>query len=356
MPEPFLHVGLPSRVVLAPGALDRVPDEVDLLGIGKVLLIATEAVQEAAGRLEDALGDRLAGRIGEVRQHVPLERADAARARATQVRATGIVALGGGSAIGLAKAVALTSGLPIVAVPTTYAGSEMTPVWGLTADGEKRTGTDPVVLPRTVVYDPLLSRGLPLEVTAASVANALAHCVEAVWTPRADPITEITAVEGARALREGLEAVLGRPDDLDARGNLLYGACLAGSALASAGTGLHHKLCHLLGGMYNLPHAETHAAVLPQVTALNAPAVPRAKARLETALRTDDLAAGLFDLFTVAKVPTSLRELGLTEDQARQAADRLAAMNPVNPVPVDEATVQTILARAWAGERPEVDR
>jgi maleylacetate reductase len=257
----------------------------------------------------------------------------------------------------LAKAIALTSGLPILAVPTTYAGSEMTPVWGETTAGDKRTGTDPVVRPKTVVYDPLLSRGLPLKVTAASVANALAHCVEAVWTPKADPITEVTAVEGARALREGLAAVLTNPRDIDARGNLLYGACLAGSALASAGTGLHHKVCHLLGGTYNLPHAETHAAVLPQITLLNATAVPRAKARLEAALETDDLAAGLFDLFKAAGVPTSLCELGLTHGQAKEAATRLADQNLPNPVPIDEATLSLVLERAWTGERPnEVTR
>lgn len=353
MPEPFVHVGFPARIVLAPGALDRVPDELDLLGIRKVLLIATRSVQQHADHLQRALGITLAGRIDDVRQHVPVELAAAARAQAAALGATGIVALGGGSAIGLAKAIALTSGLPILAIPTTYAGSEMTPVWGLTAEGEKRTGTDSAVLPKTVVYDPLLSRDLPQKVTAASVANALAHCVEAVWTPKADPITELHAAEGARALREGLATVLVRPDASGARGTLLYGACLAGSALASAGTGLHHKLCHLLGGTYNLPHAETHAAVLPQVTWLNAVAVPEAKARLEAALGTDDLAPGLFDLFTASGVPTSLRELGLTESQAQDAAAKLAAQDLPNPVPIDEAVLSTVLARAWVGERPE---
>ncbi|TCN36981.1 maleylacetate reductase [Kribbella orskensis] len=352
MPEAFTHTSLPGRIVLGPGSLDQVPDEADQLGISKVLLIATRSARDAADLLEVGLGDRFAGRIDEVRQHVPKERADQARAKASEVGATGLVAIGGGSAIGLAKAIALTSGLPIVAVPTTYAGSEMTPVWGETAEGEKTTGTDLVVLPKTVVYDPLLSRGLPLEVTAASVANAMAHCVEATWTPKADPITEVTAVEGVRALREGLLSVLAERTDLEARSNLLYGASLAGSALATAGTGLHHKLCHLLGGSYNLPHAETHAAVLPQVTRLNAGAVPRAKARLETALETDDLASGLFDLFAQAGVPTSLRELGLTEEQAREAAWKFAAKAPANPVPLDEDTVTEILLRAWAGERP----
>lgn len=350
MPEPFVHVGLPSRIILGPGTLDQVP--VETAGL-KVLLIATKSARDSADLVELALGDAFAGRIDEVRQHVPKEMADAARAKAREVGATGIVAIGGGSAIGLAKAIALTAEIPIIAVPTTYSGSEMTPVWGETEGGSKTTGTDLKVLPRTVIYDPLLSRDLPLDVTAASVANALAHCVEATWTDKADPITEVTAAESARALREGLLQVPKNPKDLDARSNLLYGASLAGSAMATAGTGIHHKLCHLLGGTYNLPHAETHAAVLPQVTALNAPAVPRAKARLEAALEVDDLAAGLFDLFTQAGVPTSLKKLGLTETQARDAAKRFASSKPANPVPVDEAALTEILLRAWAGVRPE---
>lgn len=342
--DEFVYVGLPTRVVLGVGALDKVPDEIELLGIGKVLLITTKAVRDDADLLEIALKDRFAGRIEDVRQHVPIERAETARAKAREVDAQGIVAIGGGSAIGLAKAIALTTKLPIVAVPTTYAGSEMTPVWGLTADGTKTTGTSLDVLPKAVVYDPLLSRRLPLKVTAASVANALAHCVEATWTPKANPFTDVTAVEGVRALSEGLKAATAEPTDLDARSNLLYGACLAGSALAQAGTALHHKLCHLLGGTYNLPHAETHAAVLPQVTRVKAPNAPRAKARLKAALGTDDLATGLFDLFAAAHIPTSLKELGLTEDQAREAADKFAP---------DDPDVLDILIRAWAGQRPE---
>jgi len=230
----------------------------------------------------------------------------------------------------------------------------MTPVWGETSGGGKSTGTDLKVLPRVVVYDPVLSQHLPINVTAASVANAIAHCVEAVWTSKADPITEMVAVEGLRALSAGLAAVLEEPTDLGARGNLLYGACLAGSALATAGTGLHHKLCHLLGGTYNLPHAETHAAVLPQVTRINAPAVPEAKRRLEAALQTDELSSGLFELFANAGVPTSLRELGLTEAQAAEAAAEAAEkfQRIDNPVPVTVELTTDILTRAWAGTRP----
>ncbi|WP_329482729.1 maleylacetate reductase [Kribbella sp. NBC_01484] len=370
----FVHTFLPGRVVFGAGTLDQVAGEVELLGVRRVLLVATRSARDAADVVEVELGDRFAGRIDGVAQHVPTEVAEAARDKAREIGADGIVAIGGGSAIGLAKAVALTTGpasdptgravggltsgaaggasggVVIVAVPTTYAGSEMTPVWGETAGGSKTTGTDLRVLPRVVVYDPVLSQHLPKKVTAASVANAIAHCVEAVWTPRADPITETTAVEGLRALTVGLKQILADPTDLDARSNLLYGACLGGSALATAGTGLHHKLCHLLGGTYNLPHAETHAAVLPQVAHFNAPAVPRAKARLEEALQTDELAGGLFDLFAAAGVPTSLRELGLSREQAEEAA---RAFQPTaNPIPVTEELVEEILTRAWAGTRP----
>ncbi|TWD80180.1 maleylacetate reductase [Kribbella amoyensis] len=348
MAESFVHVEPGGRIVFGPGTLDRVPDEVDLLGIGigRVLLIATASARDDADLLEVGLGDRFAGRIDGVRQHVPIEQAEVARAKAAEVDARGLVALGGGSAVGLAKAIALTTGLPIIAIPTTYAGSERTPVWGLTVDGRKSTGTDPVVLPRTVVYDPLLSRRLPVTVTAASVANAIAHCVEAIWTPKADPLTEVVAIEGARTLRAGLLGVLAERTDLEARSNLLLGACLAGSALAQAGTGLHHQLCHLLGGQFGLPHAETHAAVLPQVTRLLAGNVPRAKARMEAALETEDLATGLFDLFQAAGVPTSLGELGLTEEQAVAAAKSFDGQ-----VSVDQLT--DLLVRAWSGRRPE---
>lgn len=344
MSENFVHTSYASRVIFGAGTLEQVAAEVELLGVRRALVIATGSARQAADVVEADLKDRFAGRIDGVRQHVPTEVADAARATALDTEADGVVAIGGGSAIGLAKAIALTADVQLLAVPTTYAGSEMTPVWGETSGGSKTTGTDLRVLPKTVVYDPQLTLQLPLAVTAASVANALAHCVEAVWTEKANPITETTAVEAARALADGLRKLLLRSSnqaELAARGELLLGACLAGTALASAGTGIHHKLCHLLGGTYNLPHAETHAAVLPQVARVKALEVPRAKERLEEALQTNDLASGLFDLFEAAKVPTSLQALGLTREQAIEAAQRF-------PGDVDD-----ILTKAWAGTRPE---
>ncbi|MEU8224384.1 maleylacetate reductase [Kribbella sp. NPDC048915] len=385
----FAHTFLPGKVVFGAGALHRVADEVEGLGVRRVLVVATNSARQAADVVEAELGHRFAGRIDGVTQHVPTELATEARAMASDLDVDAVVAIGGGSAIGLAKAVARTAPAPpeahgvgreahgvgreahsvgIVAVPTTYAGSEMTPVWGETADGRKSTGTDVRVLPKVVVYDPELSRELPLQVTTASVANAIAHCVEAVWTPKADPINDAVAVEGLRALGDGLRAVLDEPRDLESRGLLLYGACLAGSALAAAGTGLHHKLCHFLGGTYNLPHAETHAAILPQVTRVNAPTVPETARRLAAALNNgtpatagpggladatagpSELAERLFDLFRDVGAGTSLRDLGMSEGDVVEAAARFVVVE--NPIPVDAALVREILHRAWAGARP----
>ena len=238
---------------------------------------------------------------------MPAELAERARARFAELGADGLIAIGGGSAIGLAKAIALTTHAPIVAVPTTYAGSEMTNVYGLTAEGRKRTGRDEAVRPRTVVYDPDLVRGLPPEVAGPSAMNALAHCVDALWAEGATPISTLLAEGGARALREGLDA---RDHE-----RLLYGAALAGWTFGVVGGALHHRICHLLGGAFDLPHAETHSAVLSHVAALNAPAVPEASARLAAALGADDLAGGVYDLERRVGAPTGLRELGLAEER-----------------------------------------
>jgi maleylacetate reductase len=268
-----------SRVVFGVGRIRQVPDEVELLGAERVLLIAGGREKKYADELAVALGSRLVDRIGEVVMHVPAALAAAAHEQTEQSRADLLVCLGGGSAIGLAKAVALRTRLPILAVPTTYAGSEMTPIWGVTDGGRKTTGRDRTVLPATVVYDPALTTSLPADISAASGMNALAHLVEGLYAPDASPVTAVLAEEGIRALADALPRVVVAPGDLDARACALYGAWLAGWVLGTAGMGLHHKICHVLGGAYNLPHAGTHSAVLPFVTAYNAPAAPAAMVR-----------------------------------------------------------------------------
>jgi len=250
----FSYDALPGRIVFGRGAArQRLAGEVDRLGSSRLLLIATASEEAKARELLTPVADRIVATFAGVRPHVPVAVAEAARAMAAEVGADALLSVGGGSTTGTAKAVALTTGLPIVAVPTTYAGSEVTPVWGLTEGERKRTGTDPVVLPRAVVYDPELTVSLPAGLSAASGLNAMAHCVEAFWAPRRNPISSLAAEEGLRALATGLPAVVIDGADLDARSDLLYGAYLAGSAFAVAGSGLHHKICHVLGGAYDLP-------------------------------------------------------------------------------------------------------
>jgi len=340
------------RVVFAVGALARVAGEVRLLGATRVLLIAGPSAAGPADTVAAGLGTALAARIDEVVMHVPQEAADAATATARAAAADVVVCVGGGSAIGLGKAVARVTGVPVVAVPTTYAGSEMTSIWGRTTDGRKITGRDPRVLPRVVVYDPELTLSLPAAVSAASGMNALAHCVEGLYAPGGSAATALIAEEGIRALATALPRVVADPADLGARTDALYGAWLAGWTLGTTGMGVHHKICHVLGGSYGLPHAAVHSAVLPYATAFNAGHARDALARAARALRARDAATGLWELARAIGAPTALADLGFEPGQAGPAADLVCAGEPVNPRPVDPAGVRELLLAACAGDRP----
>jgi maleylacetate reductase len=348
--RPFVHQGLPARIVLGAGAADRLPEELERLEIRRPLFLSTSGQRPLAERL--ARGMRSWQLFDGARMHVPVEAAEAGRRAAREAQADGCVAVGGGSTIGLAKAIALTSELPVVAVPTTFSGSEMTPIFGLTEGGQKRTGRDPRVLPRTVIYDPVLSAGLPGRVAAASGMNAVAHCVEALYAREASPMVALLAEEGIRVLAAALPALLERPQDLDRRGEALYGACLAGTCLGAVGMALHHKLCHVLGGSFALPHAEVHAVVLPHVAAYNARDATEAMARVARALGAPGAPGGLFDLARRVGAPASLRELGMPASELERAAE-LASQDPYwNPRPVERGAVLALLRDAHAGRRP----
>jgi alcohol dehydrogenase class IV len=289
----------------------------------------------------------------EVVMHVPGDGAERARKAAKEHDADVLVSVGGGSATGLAKAVALTTGLPIVAVPTTYAGSEATNVWGLTEGSRKTTGVDSRVLPRAVVYDASLTLSLPVPLSVASGLNALAHCVDSMWAPRTDPIDQALALEGVRALRQGLLRVVRDPQGIEGREQMLYGAWLAAVAFASAGSGLHHKICHVLGGMYNVPHAQTHAIVLPYVLALNAPSVPETEQRMAAAFGAASALEGLQRLREQVEAPRALRDYGLREIDIPAAVEAiLAAVPPRNPAPVTATSLKELLHQAWEGRQP----
>ncbi|GAA3074297.1 maleylacetate reductase [Pseudonocardia yunnanensis] len=340
----FTYEALPARIVFGAGAArTRLADEVDRLGTTRLLLVASERDAERVRSLVAPLGDRIAATFTAVREHVPLATAEAARAAAAAVDADGVLSIGGGSTTGAAKAVALTARIPVIAVPTTYSGSEVTPVWGLTVDGRKTTGVDPAVLPRVVVYDPELVASLPRGLAVASGFNALAHGVEAFWAPRRNPVSTAIAEDGIAAIVVGL-----RKDD---PGALLRGAWLTASAFAAAGSGLHHKLCHVLGGTYDLPHARTHAVVLPHVLAFNAPGAPDAVVRVARALDVDDPVRGLRELAEELGVPRGLRELGLREEQIDEVAALTEPAIPEdNPVPVGGGALRRLVRAAWSGE------
>jgi maleylacetate reductase len=291
--------------------------------------------------------------LAEARMHVPVEVARRARDLAAELGADGCVAVGGGSAVGLGKAIALEHDLPVIAVPTTYAGSEMTPVWGLTEGGQKRTGRDVRVLPRSVLYDPELTLTLPAQLSATSGMNAIAHAVEGLYAPDATPIISLMAEEGVRAMAGALPRVVADGADLDARSDAQYGAWLCGAVLAATTMSLHHKLCHTLGGTLDLPHAQTHTVVLPHALAYNQPAAPEAVAALARALGGDpDPARALWELAGRLGAPRSLRELGMAEDDIPRIAE-LAVANPyANPRPVTRDGIEALLWTAWTGAPP----
>jgi len=210
-----------SRVVFGAGCIARLPAEADLLGARRILVVRTIARLELYRRVTELLGERVAGTYSRAQVHVPESVAAGAREAALEYGADSILAIGGGSAIGVAKAIAVASDLPIIAIPTTYSGSEMTPLWGITQDGAKRTGRDSRVQPRTVLYDPELTLDLPVEISAASGMNAIAHCVEALYAPDANPVTSWMAEEGIRALAISLPAIMESPRDLTARSDAM---------------------------------------------------------------------------------------------------------------------------------------
>lgn len=356
----FVHDTLPQRVVLDAGnAAAHLAGELERLGATRAMLVASRRQAGDVGPL--VAGLPVVVRWNEVVQHVPVATAERARHAAADAEADVLVSVGGGSATGLAKAVALTSGLPIIAVPTTYAGSEATRTWGMTEDRTKTTGTDDRVLPRTVIYDSTLTLTLPIALSVASGFNGLAHCIDSMWAPGTDPIAQALALEGIRALADGLPRVVADPAGIPGRDQCLYGAYLSAVSFASAGSGLHHKICHVLGGTFDLPHAQTHAIVLPHVLAFNAPSVPDAARRIADALGerssgADPAAAAseaLRRLREVTHAPAALRDLGMPEDGIPEAVERILTVAPTdNPTPVTRASLTHLLQDAWHGATP----
>ncbi|MGR8920959.1 MAG: maleylacetate reductase [Gammaproteobacteria bacterium] len=343
---------LPWNVVFGAGSLASLPARLDELGLRRVLVLTTPQQAADGERVAALIGERAAGVFTEARMHVPAETAAAAAARARELGCDASVSIGGGSTTGLGKALALDPGLPLVAIPTTYAGSEMTNIWGMTEDGAKRTGRDLRVLPKLTLYDAELTVDLPPRIAGPSGMNAMAQAVINAKDPRANPVIVSLALEAIGAIAAGLPVVMREPADIEAREQVLYGAALGGASLGAGVTSLHHRLCHTLGGSYDTPHAETHTILLPYSVAYAAPAVPERMARIAAALGTSDAARGLFDLSTALGLPTSLADIGIRETDLPRIAE-LATATPVeNPRPVTPDGVLKLLERAHAGALP----
>lgn len=345
---------LPARVVFGADSLHQLKAEVARLGKKRALVLSTPSPRGLHEQVAGLLGELCVGVYDQAVMHVPVETVNAAAVVCTSTQADVLVAVGGGSTLGLAKGLALRTRLPIIAIPTTYAGSEMTPIWGLSAGGYKTTGRDPVVKPVTVIYDPKLTLTLPPQLVITSAMNSIAHCVEALYAENANPIASLMAEEGVRVLAQSIPVVLAQPSDLTARANAQYGCWLGGTVLGMVGMALHHKLCHTLGGSFNLPHAETHTVVLPQVTHYNRDYAPQAMAALARALACPVAAVTgcLWDLAKDHGAPTSLAELGFKAEDLDRAVE-LATHNPYyNPRPVTRSGIRAVLENALAGRRP----
>ena len=346
MTPSFVHDAVPQRVVFAKGAVARVADEAERLGLKHALVIATPGSGARLGsRIVELLGERAVGLHAHAVIHVPKAVAEGGLAAAREANADGLVCVGGGAAIGLAKAIALAIGLPILAVPTTYSGSETTSIWGTTEGDRKTTGRDPRVVPRTIIYDPDLTLGLPAAVTAASGMNAIAHCVGAPWAPERTPVSVALAGEALRRFAVHLPRAVADGNDRAARAECLIAAWLAGSVL-TAGSWLQHKLAHVLGG-FGLPHAEAHAIILPHVTRFNLAAGGPERDWLARTLGGDDPAATLHALLRGFPIPHRLRDVGFDQAKIPDAAGQIAALAITHPRRVTSEDAAALLQAAY---------
>jgi maleylacetate reductase len=355
MPVGFTRDALPGRIRFRDGGLEELGAELDRFGVQRAMLIGAQHDDHLVDRAAQAMGPRPHVVWDEIRQHVPAELAARATTAASAGNVDVLVTIGGGSTIGLGKAVAVSTGLPLVCVPTTFSGSEMTPIYGLTSDQEKTTARDHKALPKVVIYDPQLLSALPAGVVGPSGMNALAHCAEALWAKNTDPVTDALALDGARRLHRHLHTAYS-DRDVASLGQVLVASCLAGTALGTVGTSIHHALCHLLGGMYDTPHALTHAIVLPYAVEFVRPSVPTAIGRLAAALSTTaaELSHTIWALGLSVGTPRGLRAIGLTEAQVGLAAEAALVKRPSSPRTLDRAGLHRLLKAAWRGMSPSI--
>jgi alcohol dehydrogenase class IV len=348
--QSFIYDQPACRVIFGVGTIGRLAEEVERLGVKRPLFICTPGrrhdSEEAAARLAGMATSIYSDAV----MHVPVETIVRARQAVEQHSADSIISFGGGSAIDTSKAVGLQTALPVLAVATTYGGSEVTPFYGYTENEIKKGHRDRNMLPKTVIYDPELTLSLPPNVSGPSGINAIAHCVEGLYAKNANPVMSLLAAEGIRVLAQSLPAVVKEPGSIEARSSALYGAWLAGMVLGSVGMAIHHNISHVLGGTFRLPHADVHTVVLPHAVAFNRDAAPDAMRVIANALNANDAPRGLLDLALRIGAPTSLKQLGMPYTELDRAARIVVEHAYPNPRPVEYAGVRQLLEDAHRGE------
>lgn len=351
--DAFDYTALQARVVFGHGTLARLAEEMRLMGCSRAFLLSdAHHAKTAAAKILELLGDRVVGISTDAAMHTPIEVTEQVLEKLNAAAPDCLISLGGGSTTGLSKALALRTGLPQIAVPTTYAGSEATPVLGQTEQGGKTTLRSAKVLPRVIVYDVDLTLGMPARLSVVSGMNAIAHAVEALYAKDANPVTSMLAEKAIAALARALPLIAADTKHLEARSEALFGAWLCGTCLATVGMALHHKLCHTLGGSFDLPHAETHTVILPHAAAFNQSAAPEALGRVARALNVDSAGPGFFDLAKSLGAPTSLKAIGMSESDLDKAAEIATSAPYWNPRPIDRAGIRALLEDAYHGRRP----
>jgi maleylacetate reductase len=353
MMEGFVFPGLTTRVVFGSGTLAQAGDEIRRLGHSRVIVLATAHRKSKAERLAASLGDLAAGVFAGAAMHTPVEVTERAVEAFRASGATAVVSLGGGSTTGLGKAIAVRTGADQIAIPTTYAGSEMTDILGETANGEKTTRRSPDIRPDTVIYDVELTLSLPVGLTVTSAMNAMAHAMEAFYAPDRNPVIELMARDAIATFRDALPRLVVEPGNREARAKALYAAWCCSTALGTVSMALHHKLAHVFGGSFDTPHAETHAILLPYTTAFNEAAVPELLAPIAHALGDGSAGGGLWDFARSVGAPRSLRDVGIAEADLDRAADIAVRNAYANPRPIDRPSIRALLQTAWEGGRPE---
>lgn len=350
--QAFVYQAVSQRIVFAAGAIATLGEEIDRMGARRALILSTPGQSPAADALRARHSGRIVARFGEARPHTPITVTERALSACEASQTDLLITYGGGSATGLGKALAARTGLALLAIPTSYAGSEATPILGETGDSAKLTRRLPEVLPRTVLYDPELTFGLPPAVTAASGLNALAHAIEALYAPDASPPVSALALSGIELMIRALPIAFERPENLAARSDALYAAWACGTCLGTVSMGLHHKICHVLGGQFNLPHDLTHSVVLPYVLDFNRDAAAVQLAPIAQRLGSDDLAGLIWDLARSLGLPASLADIGMPVEGLEPVIAELLARPYANPRPLDHENLSALLRAAFAGTRP----